>query len=726
MPKRRRRLMPCLGVGLLAILVPACAGEAFVRAAEGPDEAGRIEQDLDTLRGRVLGPLLDGVDAERALRLAESLGPEGRWPQVDYRHRGPAGWKTYRHLANLWEMARAYRSPHSELRGNEQLRKAVFAGLDCWLEHDFQNPNWWWNQIGVPRSLSRTLLVLDEELSDAQRAKAVEILSRARLGMTGQNLVWVADICIMRGLLEGDAELVAAALRRIADEIRVIPDHEGVQADGSFHQHGPCLYSHGYGAGFAQDCSRLAVQVADTRFAFPPEKIELLSRVILDGHQWMTRGSTVDYGAIGRQIARKGQSARYLKTVAEHMLRLRTGREEELRAMGRRAGGDLSVPLEGNRHFWCSDTMFHQRAGYTASARSYSRRIVNTDMPCNNEGLKSHHIADGCNFIFRTGREYEGIFPVWDWQKLPGTTVEQTPTLSGPLRRRGSRSFVGGASDGRYGLAAFDFARDELAARKAWFFFDREFVCLGAGIRCAGHDPVVTTVNQCRLRGEVSVGAGQEGGDGGQTLARGEHAWRRPAWVHHDGIAYVFLEPMHVRLRNDTQQGSWLSINHMYPHERLAIDVFKLWIDHGRRPTDASYAYAVVPGMPVSAAPGYAAAPDVRVICNDPGVQAVWHRKLRIAGMAFYEPRSVKITEGLRADVDVPCLVLLQESPGQVRIAVSNPENEALTVRMGLSRALRGEDVEAMADGAGCRVTFRLPGGPEAGKSVTRRLHAVR
>jgi len=40
-------------------------------------------------------------------------------------------------------------------------------------------------------------------------------------------------------------------------------------------------------------------------------------------------------------------------------------------------------------------------------------------------------------------------------------------------------------SDGSYGLAACDFERDGLTARKSWFFFDDEIVCLGAGIMAA-------------------------------------------------------------------------------------------------------------------------------------------------------------------------------------------------------------------------------------------------
>ncbi len=52
------------------------------------------------------------------------------------------------------------------------------------------------------------------------------------------------------------------------------------------------------------------------------------------------------------------------------------------------------------------------------------------------------------------------------------------------LAKKGLTDFAGGVSDGRYGVAAFDFAsvHDPLKAHKLGSF-DKEIVCLGAGIQ---------------------------------------------------------------------------------------------------------------------------------------------------------------------------------------------------------------------------------------------------
>jgi len=724
----RHHSLVLLTAAILSAGLPAGA-RAAESAREEPSAADALSKqalnDLEIVRKRTLEPLLKPVDAEGVRKVLDAQRPDGTWPDVDYRNSNLMAWKTPRHLGKVMLLSRAYTSPESALHGDTRLRKAVLAGLDYWLERDFRNKNWWWNQIGVPRSLARILLLLDEELGQSRRKKGLEILARAKLGMTGQNLVWVAEITAKRAILEKNPRLLSEAVGSISRQLRMTPRNEGMQPDYSFRQHGPVLYSHGYGAGFVTDCSRVATQVAGTQFAFSREEVDNLCRLILDGHQWMTRGGTCDYGAIGREISRKGRNARYLHGVAKNMLQLSTGREEEFRALAERAAGNLSAPLEGNRHFWQSDIMTHHRKGYYSSARMYSRRTENTDWPCGQEGVKSHHVADGCNLVFRTGDEYRDIFPVWDWQKVPGTTVVQTPELSGKLRMRGNRAFVGGVSDGTYGLAAFDFVRNELAARKSWFFFDTELVCLGAGIRSTSDYPVATTINQCFLRGEVVAGIKDRTGDRQQELKRGRHSFRDLVWVHHDRIGYLFSQPAEVHISNDTRKGSWKEINREASGQEVTHDVFTLWIDHGTKPENASYSYLVLPGVPGSFLAARAARPDVRIIRNTVDTQAVWHAKLKLAGIAFYRSGVLSISEDLAVGVDKPCLVLVRKLPEALAISVSNPANEGQAVVVEVSRKLEGRGVEVAADGAGSRVSFELPDGQQAGRSVSRTVKIV-
>lgn len=684
------------------------------------------DPDLQTIKQRMLAPLIDAPDARHARVLLDNLSADGTWPDIDYACQDPAYWKTVYHLHNLLVLARVYRSSGSSLSGDAGLKRQIFAALDHWLKNDFTNPNWWYNQIGAPGQLSQILLLLDDgsegrehrensaSLTSARLEKGLEILRRAELGLTGQNLVWVADITARRALLEDDPALIQTAFQRIADEIRVSFE-EGIQPDFSFHQHGDCLYSHGYGAGFASDCSRIAALLAGTRFAFSQEKVDLLTSLILDGHQWYARGIWQDFGAIGRELVRSGHTAAFLRQVVPHLLPLPTGRESELRALQSRLGDENIVPLVGNRHFWRSDIMAHHRPSFYASARMFSDRLLNTDQPCNREALKSHHIADGTTCLLRTGREYFDIFPVWDWQKIPGTTVALTPDMAGDLCRRGSRPFAGGVSDGVSGLAAFDFERDGLAARKCYLFLDDEFVCLGAGIDYPEEHPVITTVNQCHLQGEVATSAG--------PLSSGHHAFSELDWVHHDDVAYFFPTPSKICLENEKRTGSWQEISAYSSEGPAEHDVFTLWLDHESSPTNATYAYVVAPGMELSAVQN-GTTPDIEILANNPELQAAQHRVRGITGAAFYQPGTLEIESGWTISVDQPCLLLLRKSERQLTISLSNPRNEELRVVVEVSQSLSGDGVE-VTDGCS-QVSFDLPDGMEAGQSQTRVLQVCR
>jgi chondroitin AC lyase len=307
----------------------------------------------------------------------------------------------------------------------------------------------------------------------------------------------------------------------------------------------------------------------------------------------------------------------------------------------------------------------------------------------------------------RTGREYHDIFPVWDWQKIPGTTVQLTPELEGKVNFKGTRSFAGGVSDGRYGCAAFDMERNGLLARKAWFFFDDEIVCLGAGIRCETGNPVVTTLNQCFLNGEVTVSRGGSV----QKITPGSRVLDRVSWVYHDSIAYVFPEPQQVYLANESRSGSWWEINHILSKDPVTHDVFTLWLDHGKSPEKTGYSYIIVPAVNRASVGSYSKTSPVEITANEPNIQAVSHRIRGITGIAFYTPGKLTTGSGLTVEVDQSCLLLIREEGRRREISASNPENKGLrlTVRIG--------NVSEKTDKT---VLFDLPDGEYAGMSVTR------
>src|SRR5690606_24581160 len=196
--------------------------------------------------------------------------------------------------------------------------------------------------------------------------------------------------------------------------------------------------------------------------------------------------------------------------------------------------GESKPTRSFSKFFWQTEHFVFQRPHFYTTVRMFSTRNRNMEEPYNGPGKTTHHRADGTNYLQLTGDEYHDIWPVYDWQKISGTTILQKPQLPGPdkIQMEGLTDFVGAVTDGMLGAVAFDFRspHDLVKAKKSWFFFDEEYVCLGTDIGARTNLPVATTINQVLMRGEVSV---LQGGSV-NLLPRGAHQLSDIKGIYHD------------------------------------------------------------------------------------------------------------------------------------------------------------------------------------------------
>ena len=665
---------------------------------------------LETIRQRLCGEveILDGagipVPPAAIPALADAMSPDGSWPDVDYANDHPKDWAAAEHLARLHAMARGWFQPGTPIHGAEAVRAAILRGLDFWYARNPRNSNWWWMDIGAPLLLGDTLLCMQGacDRSYVERARPTFACQQPIHAYTGQNLVWVAWTRIQHGILTGDPALVSQGYIAIGNEVRLALESEGIQPDMSFHQHGKLLYSGGYGSSFAADVSRLIAVAAGTPYAWPPHLVDRVSGYVLDGCRWMVRGRTFDPSACGREITRQGHSAARFRVALRHLASFDHARRAEAQAAAAvdpAAGRSL---VAGNRHFWCSDFMVQHRPAYGLSVRLTSRRLLDTDWACGGgEGRLCHHMAEGATFVMRDGDEYRDLYPVWNWQQIPGTTVVRAAADFDPeaLRRFGERAFAGGASDGNIGCAAMDFSRADFRARKAWFFFEDGVVALGAGIAAPATAPVRTMLNQCRWRGPALMAAAAA------PLAAGEYRLGPGTVFWHDGVAYRVLDGTGT-LRLGPQSGAWSDCGVGSP-ERLTLDVMNAGLDHGVGPAGATYAYAVIPGVEAGAV--FVEDPARRVVVsNTPALQAVWHAGDGRGHAVFYEPGAVTFPDGQRVAVDRPCIVLYHpRRDGAAELTVAQPEQRDGLIAFRLDGRLRAA------------VAVSLPSGTHAGSSMS-------
>jgi chondroitin AC lyase len=601
-------------------------------------------------------------------------------------------------------MAVAYNREGHAYYHNSAMLQGISRGLDYWYTRNPVSDNWWYNDIGQQLQLGPALIMMEEFLSAQQVETGCTYLNDP--SMTGQNLVWVSTQTVQRGCLRESLQDINLGLDAIKSEVRITTE-EGIQPDFAFHQHGPQLYNGGYGRGFQNDVSYWMYMSRGLPFAFSQEKIAVFSGLVLDGTQWMVRRGQVDPVCRGREISRPNSGrASGIAGALGRMIGMDTPRNAEFQAFSDHIEGNNDAALTGNKHFWRADVMTHRRDNYHISVKMCSQRTAGTEY-MNDENKRAYYLPFGMTAVMCSGDEYDNIFPIWDWALLPGVTCPyKNPPPNMTTYIRGTTDFAGGASNGTYGAAGFDLDWDGVTGRKSWFFFDREFVSLGVGITGSGGSPVNTSLNQCRQNGAVWV---SYDGGGGSSVSNGQRTLNSPRWAHHDNVGYVFPGVVNVELKNQAQSGSWNAINSTYSSNTITEDVFSLWIEHGADPTDASYEYIIVPGADRTAVQAYAQNLPVRTIINTAGVQAVRHDGLGIAGIVFYQAGQVEIKMGMAVRVDQPCIVLVDETRPNTGVTVSNPVNQPLTVNVDL----------VFADNDDARLTFNLPDGGEAGRSVT-------
>lgn len=679
--------------------------------------------DLKTVEQRFLDNLMRW-SGWQAASFMNSMNPDGSWSDIDY----TTNEVPYTHLTRCMEMARGYNKPGHALEGNEQLLWSLRQAFHYWMVNDFQDWNWWDNEIGVTRDVANMMLMARGQIPPTDWTKGLEIVNRAwpppnnSMGR-GQNLIYRVKQTMVRATLEDDPAVLYDATDRTAGEIRV-PASEGIQVDWAFQQHGPQLYWGGYGQGFSLDITDIAIYVGQTLYTIPSAKLEILSGLILDGQQWCIRGQMLDAGATGRGISRPNASTQgaSLGTACDRMVEIGVPRSAEFEAMAKHVRYQTPAPpqLHGNRHFWTSDFMSHRREDYYVAFKMSSRRTYGTESG-NEEGLKNYHLPDGATWLYKDGKEYENIYPTLEWRRIPGITCEQ---YSGaiPLCNWGANSYslsywAGGVSDGEYGMAGFELVRLNVSAHKAGFFFDDAFVLLGAEISCSGSAPVHTSVNQCLLSGDAIV---HNGATTHTLLYEQQTGYPNPRYVLHDGVGYAFMDADQVTVRLGEQSGSWYDINHGSSAAIVTRDVFSAYIDHGSSPSGATYAYAILPETNPSALNAWTASPPVRVVSNTASQQAVWHDTLGIGAVAFHAAGTATLKPGFSARADQPCFVLLRFLPAGLRVAVSNPLNAALTVNVTVDGEYTGNGAAYNPAQDETQLTFALPSGDYAGQSVVQ------
>ncbi|AYD48430.1 polysaccharide lyase family 8 super-sandwich domain-containing protein [Arachidicoccus soli] len=664
----------------------------------------------------------------------------GKWLDVNYREtvRTNPSWANA--LRRIKDMSLAYtiNNPENSYYQSPTLFAAINKSLDyfCTCNPVPYSTNWYSQGVSRPQILALILINMRYglvKLNSAVEKKAIDVMCRdtaynsrgrnnplQRVNQGANRSLIAMDWLYIGSLIKSDYML------RIGTEESYSPIKytrgEGIQQDLSYNMHYGYLYTGGYGSVFMSSVIESAFYTAGTRYAIKGSMLGLFRRFVLESVLGTIRGHWIDWNVIGRGISRIGTLNRDYTSLLKKMQLIDADSAYLYNPVIARMNGSRPPSygiVPAHRYYWKTDYTLHLRPAFTFAIHAISSRTLSTEIG-NNENLKGFWAAEGATDIQTVGDEYYNIFPLWNWTHIPGTTLpDSLPSTNGGKApgggdRKGTSAFAGGVSDSLYGVTTFEMNNDVLtSAKKSWFQFDDEVVCLGAGISSTATQPVNTTVNQTLLRDNSVLVSSR---DNVSRLDNGVHLHYKNNldWVVQDGVGYVFPNGGNIDLLTENRRGNWLGISKagsLSSHNVESENIFQLTIAHGIHPSNDKYAYIVVPGKKTATDMiDYLSKNNISIGINSDSVQAVYHRGLRIWQMVFYKGNAFYNNDSIRIWTNIPSTIMIKRIGNTLyKIYVADPSQTASSI-----------SVFAELSGIpGTRVVcVTLPSGNFAGQSV--------
>ena len=241
----------------------------------------------------------------------------------------------------------------------------------------------------------------------------------------------------------------------------------------------------------------------------------------------------------------------------------------------------------------------------------------------------------------------------------------------------------------------------DLTAKKSYFMFDDEIVCVGTDIDFTTRTSTVNTyVDNRALFQNTTTTYGTEDimVDGvlleETTKFAQPKSYTDPQWVHLDSFGgYYFPKGGQVYVNKTFRQATadgndsnddWNRYSLTAKVKNGAYSFFELWISHGSKPKDGQYSYVMLPEKTAEETKAYTQSPDVEIVKATTSLHVVKEKKLGITAMVFWKA-------GTYGDitVDKPMIVMVQEKAGKYILCVSDPTQKLTAGTITIDRALK-------------------------------------
>ncbi len=698
--------------------------------ATGQDDIRLIKErlkdyflELDTIDD---GAKVETCYVSQADEYLAMLNEDGGFPDVNYQVTTGAAngkaWDPYLALDRMQAIAIAYHKEGNSLYHSEAAKAGIEKMLEHWVKQGSRNgkpagpysTNWWENEVGVQLRFSRIGLfmegVIDNQYFQTILDKLIE-KTPVKYG-SGQNNLWFDQNHVYWALLTGNesklTDMIDNYLNYCLDTQLDNITKEAVQVDNSFYMHGRQFYSNGYGMSMFRDMSFWIYMLRGTQFSIGEAVIDRMANYMLGGTSWTIRGDLMElylgYRPYKFDVGYKNYAAEYIEPL-KRMIASDTANASRYQAVLNSIENDTNNGKDGNYYMWRSTYAAHMKDGYGVNIKMDSKDVIGGEWRGSwtgeDKGQLIYWTSSAVSTVTVDGDEYTKVYPVFDWAHCPGSTTAAriVKDYSNYGRFTNGTNHTIGVTNGKYGNTAYYMNKKGTQAKKGYFFFDDEFVALGTGISSTESVDIHTTLNQNTAE-NPSV-------DGVKVAAGTVNKEYTARSLYNGKVGYVFLDDTNVVVSNDGQKNAASLWGQQQIDE--APNVFKAYINHGTKPSNASYAYIVVPNKTEAQVNEYKNNIPVTVVANNADIQAVRHDGLKQTQINFYKAGSLEYKTGYTIKVDQPCSVMIDES-GDVR---------KITTAVSDADATKTVNVELSYGSTNTKTTFIAKDAPYAGQSIT-------
>ena len=648
-------------------------------------------------------------------------------------------------------MARGYATPGSDYYKNEQLRDDIVYCLDYMYDNYYggteskmpAGTNWHDSYVESPLRLTLALLAIRDTLEYDEIDRYTDWMdsltnTTAYTNAVSSNLINQTRWIVLSAAMQKEGSRIRNAIDKLAaDVFRITTEKNGVYADGSYIFHDSIPYTTGYGGDLLQAMSYVVYMVAGTEYSFSDEQINMQVDWIFDVFApVMWRGAAMS-AVSGRMVwSNPNETARAtcvingMARIAEYAPPERAGAVKSLLKYyltenSTRYENSLSLSTAGLIVALRNDdsiqpaeprvsaNVFNKMARVTTFRGDYASmlamcsptvaRYEGFKFPTYTENVTGWYTGSGMLYVYADSvTQYDQAFHRYmNRYRLPGTTVdprERNPENNGATYNQSD--FVGGVQMDIYAAAGFQYDNkngdfdSDLVAKKSYFFFDNEYVMLGADITSTKDSGVITTVENQKLASsaikmylndnEEAVTATKD------TLVEGV----KYAYISQYG-SIVFPEKQDLTVKLSNNSGN-----------RFA----EIFFDHGVNPTEDTYSYIILPLASREDGKAYYENPDVEILSNTKQIQAVRENKLGLTGIIFWGA-----TEFQGITPDFACTMLVKDTENGKQIAVSDPTTKLSgqhTIVLDGVYTLDGahDKITVTADGSKTTVTIDMTG----------------